>query len=94
MGQQAERGQRRQPGWVSREDRTPIALEGTARRQDGTSMAVTLHDLSREGCRVDCNGTTLGIGEWLELDAPGCGQNRAQVRWALLGSAGLRFAGH
>ena len=91
MARQLRQIARREPGWVSREDRNAVVLEGVARLEDGTSMAVMLYDVSREGCRIECRGTSLAIGEWLELEAPGCGHNRAQVRWALLGSAGLRF---
>lgn len=83
---------RREPGWISRDDRVPTLVEGNARREDGTIVSVTMSDVSREGCRLDYRGEALRIGEWVDLEADGQSAMRGQVRWSLLGSAGVRFA--
>jgi hypothetical protein len=91
MAGNLNQGQRREPGWISRDDRVPAGLCGSAQRADGSQISVTVSDLSRDGCRLDFNGDGLRIGEWVDLQADGQQKMRGQVRWALLGSAGLRF---
>ena len=83
---------RREPGWVGRDDRTQVHLGGCARRADDTVVTVAIHDLSRDGCRVECADAIFEIGEWLNLDVAGLQCFRAQVRWVLLTSAGVQFA--
>ncbi|QIK79195.1 PilZ domain-containing protein [Sphingomonas piscis] len=82
---------RREPGWVGREERLPVQLNGYARRADDQVFPVVIHDLSCDGCRIECTDRILEIGEWLSLDVAGLQSFRAQVRWSLLGSAGIRF---
>jgi hypothetical protein len=82
---------RRQPGWIGRDERTEVLLGGRARRADGAEIDVIINDLSPEGCRLECNEVSLEIGEWLDLEVAGLEGLRGQVRWSLLGSAGLRF---
>jgi len=82
---------KREPGWIGREERTNVLLNGRARRTDGSEIAVLVHDISREGCRVECRSAVLDIGEWLEVEPDGLEPLRGQVRWSLLGSAGIRF---
>lgn len=83
---------RRQPGWVGREVRNSVLVEGRARRSDGSEFPVIVHDLSREGCRLECKDESVEIGEWIEVEGPGLPAQTGQIRWALLGSAGLRFS--
>jgi hypothetical protein len=92
MAQDLNHSMRREPGWIARDDRTPTLFEGSALREDGTTVPVTMSDVSRDGCRLDFEGETLRIGEWVNLEAEGHGAMRGQVRWSLLGSAGVRFA--
>lgn len=92
MNEDLNQSARREPGWIARDDRMPTLLEGNALREDGSVVAVTMSDLSRDGCRLDFDGETLRIGEWVNLEAAGHSVMRAQVRWSLLGSAGVRFA--
>ncbi|HZU52151.1 MAG TPA: PilZ domain-containing protein, partial [Sphingomicrobium sp.] len=61
------------------------------RREDGSEVPVTVTDLSDEGCRVECAEPVLRIGEWIEVNVPSEGELKAQVRWALGGSAGVKF---
>lgn len=93
MGQQLNHSPRREPGWISRSDREPSLVKGRATREDGTSLPVMLSDLSREGCRLDHDQEALTIGEWIKVEADGRVEMRGQVRWSLLGAAGVRFAG-
>lgn len=92
MNEELNNAARREPGWISRDDRTPTLLVGNALREDGSVVAVTMSDLSRDGCRLAFDSETLRIGEWVNLEADGQSLMRAQVRWSLLGSAGVRFA--
>lgn len=82
---------RREPGWVGREERTEVRLDGRARRADGSMISVSIHDLSREGCRIETADTLMEIGEWLDIEVAAIQNFRAQVRWSLLGSAGVQF---
>jgi hypothetical protein len=51
---------------------------------------VKLTNLTDQGCRIDADHK-FHIGERLILALPRMGQIKAQVRWALPGSAGARF---
>lgn len=77
-------------GWIGRKDRTDASVAATAHRADGAAIAVTITNMSNEGCRLE-SGETFVIGEHLSLAVPGLGPIGAQVRWSLLGSAGVRF---
>ena len=77
-------------GWIGRKDRPQSSVEATACCADGAEVAVTITNLSDEGCRIE-SAHTFVIGERLRLAVPGIGSMTAQVRWALLGAAGARF---
>ncbi|MFL6733876.1 MAG: PilZ domain-containing protein [Sphingomicrobium sp.] len=91
MTDSCNQGQRREPGWISRDDRTAVGIPGSALRDDGTTVSVTISDVSRDGCRVDLESDDLRIGEWIKLETDGQDSMRGQVRWSLHGSAGVRF---
>jgi len=91
MAQNAGQISRREPGWTARDDRMPTYVEARVTRADGSVVAVSMSDISREGCRLDYEGVTLNIGEWIELESDGECAVRGQVRWALGGAAGVRF---
>ena len=38
MAQDMNHSLRREPGWISRDDRTPTLIEGSALREDGTGV--------------------------------------------------------
>lgn len=80
----------RMHGWIGRKDRQPVAVDAVVHRADGTSSAVKLSNISDEGCRIESGGD-LRIGEQVEIAIPEYGQLKAQVRWALAGSAGAKF---
>jgi hypothetical protein len=77
-------------GWVGRNDRHPVEVDALVHRGDGTSTSVRLTNFSHEGCRIETD-SDLQIGELLGIAISGMGQVRAQVRWALPGSAGAKF---
>ena len=79
----------RMQGWIGRKDRFPVAIDAVVHRGDGATVSVRLTDFSEEGCRTE--GDDFQIGERVSIDVPKLGLVKAQVRWALAGSAGMRF---
>jgi len=77
-------------GWVGRKDRHPVQIDATIHCADGSREPAKLSDFSDEGCRIECD-RGFQIGERLQIAIPRMGQIKAQVRWALPGSAGARF---
>jgi hypothetical protein len=77
-------------GWVGRKDRLPVEIDATVVHADGGKVPVKLTNLTDQGCRIDADHQ-FQIGERLILALPRMGQIKAQVRWALPGSAGARF---
>ena len=80
----------RMHGWVGRKDRHPVAIDAVVHRTDGSKAPVLLTNLSDEGCRIEAEGL-FTIGERVQIAIPRMGQVKAQVRWALDGSAGAKF---
>ena len=80
----------RMHGWVGRKDRQSVAIDAVVHWNDGSTAPVKLTDFSDEGCRIEADHD-FRIGERLEIAIPRMGQVKAQVRWALPGSAGARF---
>lgn len=81
-----QRGQ----GWVGRKDRNHISVDALVLRDDGARVAVKLTNVSNEGCRLESD-EMFRIGEHVSIGLPRMGNVRAQVRWALPGSAGTQF---
>lgn len=77
-------------GWIGRKDRQPVAVDAVVRRADGSSAPVKLSNVSDDGCRIEAD-EDFRIGELFDIAIPRFGQIRAQVRWALPGSAGAKF---
>jgi hypothetical protein len=76
--------------WVGRKDRHPVEIDAVVHRDDGSKQPVKLSNFSDEGCRIESARDFL-IGERLQIAIPRMGQVKAQVRWALPGSAGAKF---
>ena len=76
--------------WIGRKDRHPVALDAVVHRADGSTMPAKLTNFSDEGCRLETEEDFL-IGEKLQIAIPRMGRVKAQIRWALQGSAGARF---
>ena len=83
----------KEPGWTGRADRSDVDLAGVVTRRDGTELSVQVINMSLGGCRIHCE-RQLSIGERVTLDLPGQGRWRANVRWALMESAGLQFGAY
>ncbi|HKP34184.1 MAG TPA: PilZ domain-containing protein [Sphingomicrobium sp.] len=80
----------RMHGWVGRKDRQSVAIDAVVHWNDGSTAPVKLTDFSDEGCRIEAEHD-FRIGERMQIDIPRMGQVKAQVRWALPGSAGAMF---
>ncbi|NUR10710.1 MAG: hypothetical protein HOQ20_02520 [Bradyrhizobium sp.] len=65
-------------------------MEAVVHRADGSTSPVKLTNFSDDGCRLESEDDFL-IGERLQIAIPRMGQVKAQVRWALAGSAGAKF---
>ena len=76
--------------WARRKDRHPVEIDATVLRTDGRKEPVKLSNFSDEGCRIEAAGD-FHIGERLQIAIPRMGHIKAQVRWAMPGSAGARF---
>ena len=81
---------RRMQGWIGRKDRHEVEMEAVVHRNDGSAAPVKLSNFSDEGCRIESERDFL-IGERLQIAIPRMGKIKAQVRWALPGSAGAQF---
>ena len=80
----------RMHGWVGRKDRQSVAIEAVVHRNDGRRATVTLTNVTDQGCRIEADDD-FRIGEYFEIAIPKFGQVKAQIRWALPGSAGALF---
>jgi hypothetical protein len=80
----------RMQGWVGRKDREEVAIDAVVHRDDGSAAPVKLTNFSDEGCRIEAENE-FRIGERLHIAIPRMGKVKAQVRWALPGSAGAKF---
>lgn len=77
-------------GWIKRNDRRTVEIATHAVLSDGSTVDVRVTNISYDGCRIE-TGRTLPIGEGLRLALPKLGEIEAQVRWSLLGEAGIQF---
>ena len=80
----------REPGEIKRAPRVDTRFETSLIDSDGNSVSVTVIDISREGCRMETDGT-LKIGENVQIKVPKYGTFPAQIRWALGNEAGAVF---
>ena len=90
MGEARLQLSERLQGWVGRKERTPVVIDAVVHRGDGSTVPVKLTDFSDQGCRMEGDETFV-IGERVEIALPRMGHVKAQVRWAVDGSAGTRF---
>jgi hypothetical protein len=77
-------------GWVGRKDRQAVAVDAVVHSEDGSTKPVRLTDISEEGCRIEADAD-FRIGQQVHIAIPDVGHVKAQIRWALMGSAGARF---
>lgn len=77
-------------GWIGRKDRRTVVIDAIVHDADGEETPVKLTDVSDEGCRIESD-RDFRIGEEVEIAIPTGGRVKAQIRWALMGSAGAKF---
>lgn len=77
-------------GHSARPERRAVELSGYGLLPDGASIAVTLVDLSYEGCKIR-TADALRPGDRLKLSVFNRGLIEAEVRWFEDGHAGLTF---
>ena len=77
-------------GWIGRKDRHTVVVDAVIHRTDGSKSPVRRSNFSDDGCRIEA-ATEFRIGERLQIAIPRMGQMKAQIRWALVGSAGAKF---
>lgn len=75
---------------LHRRERRPVTLAAFADREDGSSIELTVVDISFDGCGVICTAK-LVVGEQLTLSVLDRGCAVALVRWVDGARAGLSF---
>jgi hypothetical protein len=80
----------REPGFIKRAPRVDTHFTASLTDSDGGRIPVVVTDLSREGCRLEADGS-LAIGEHVQLEVPKYGTFPAQIRWAMGNEAGAVF---
>ncbi len=78
---------------VANNDRAPrvdTQIAATVTDSEGEAIAVTVLDISREGCRLRCSGE-LHEGERIAITVDRYGSYPAQVRWARGDEVGAIF---
>jgi hypothetical protein len=80
----------REPGYIKRAPRVDTNFEASLTDSDGGKIAVVVTDISREGCRLEADGS-LKIGEHIQIEVPKYGTFPAQIRWAVGNEAGAVF---
>ena len=74
--------------WAERNDRVAVRLVASVERPSGARENCSVRDLSLEGCRLIGD---YGVGDRISVEIEQLGKLRGQVRWSVLGSAGVRF---
>lgn len=80
----------REPGYIKRAPRVDTNFKTSLTDSDGGKLAVVVTDISKEGCRLETDGS-LKIGEHVQIEVPKYGTFPAQIRWALGKEAGAVF---
>jgi hypothetical protein len=74
--------------WPDRGLRHQVQLEAEVHYPQGHQSKALIANLSLDGCQLQ---GWFRVGDMLELIIPRVGRVRGQVRWAVAGSAGIRF---
>jgi hypothetical protein len=80
----------REPGLIKRAPRVATRYDAEVTDSDGGTVPVVVIDISRDGCRMETDGS-LRIGEEVEIQVDRYGSFPAQIRWALGNEAGAVF---
>ena len=80
----------RESGVIQRAPRVATHYGAALTDADGGRIEVVVTDISREGCRLETDGS-LEIGEQVEIKVERYGSFAAQIRWIAGKQAGARF---
>ena len=80
----------REPGYIKRAPRVDTQFEASVTDSDGGKIPVVVTDISREGCRLEADGS-LTIVEHVQIEVQKYGTFPAQIRWAMGKEAGAIF---
>ena len=80
----------REPGIIQRAPRVATKYDAALTDADGGKIEVVVTDISREGCRLETDGS-LEVGEKVEIKVDRYGSFAAQIRWIAGKQAGVRF---
>lgn len=80
----------REPGDIHRAPRVATTYEAALTDADGGTIQVIVTDVSREGCRLETDGS-LEIGEKVTIEVERYGSYAAQIRWIRGRQAGAMF---
>lgn len=80
----------RTPGHVKRAPRIDAKIGADVQDSEGHNVPVTIVDISKDGCRMETDGTLM-IGEMVEIHVEDGSMHRAKIRWALGDEAGAEF---
>lgn len=79
-----------EPGEKPRATRIATTYSGVLTDADGGTIPVVVIDISREGCRLEADGS-LAVGEKVVLNVDRYGSYAAQIRWVRGRQAGAVF---
>ena len=80
----------RERGSIQRAPRVATTYRGALTDADGGTIPVIVTDISREGCRLETDGS-LEIGEKVNIKVDRYGCYAAQIRWIAGRQAGAMF---
>ena len=80
----------REPGIIQRAPRVATKYDAALTDADGGKIDVIVTDISREGCRLETDGS-LEVGEKIEIKVDRYGSFAAQIQWIAGKQAGVRF---
>ncbi len=75
-----------------RSERLPVVIPARCRTRSGFADRLAIHDISREGCRVESLAITLHAGDPVVITPEMLEGLCGTVRWVSGNSAGIEFA--
>ena len=75
-----------------REERFPVVIPARCRSRSGFADQLVIHDISREGCRVESLAITVHVGDPVVVTPTMLEGLCGTVRWVIGNSAGIEFA--
>lgn len=75
-----------------RAERLPVVIPARCRTRSGFADRLMIHDISRDGCRVESQAITLHVGDLVVVTPAMLEGLCGTVRWVSGHSAGIEFA--